>query len=98
MILKGLKTRLQAPLARAAGAWVDELPAVLWSIRTTPNRSTGYTPFFLVYGAEAVLPTDIEHDLSRVAVYDDADNESAMQVVKDLLEEERDLAASRSAI
>jgi hypothetical protein len=98
MILKGLKPRLHASLARAPGAWVDELPAVLWSIRTTPNRSTGYTPFFLVYGAEAVLPTDIEHDSPRVAVYDEADNESAMQVAKDLLEEEQDLAASRSAI
>jgi transposase InsO family protein len=98
MILKGIKPRLHVPLARAAGAWVDELPAVLWSIRMTPNRSTGYTPFFLVYGAEAVLPTDIEHDSPRVVEYDEADNELAMQVAKDLLEEERDLAASRSAI
>jgi hypothetical protein len=58
----------------------------------------GYTPFFLVYGAEAVLPTDIEHDSPRVTAYDEVDNELAMQVAKDLLEEERDLAASRSAI
>jgi transposase InsO family protein len=88
MILKGLKPQIQVPLARAAGAWVDELPTVLWSIRTTPNRSTGYTPFFLVNGAKAVLLTDIEHDSPRVVVYDEADNESAMQVTKDLLEEE----------
>jgi hypothetical protein len=39
---------------------------VLWSLRTTPNRSVGFTPFFLVYGAEAVLPTDIEFDVPRV--------------------------------
>jgi hypothetical protein len=64
----------------------------------TPNRSTGYTPFFLVYGAESMLPTDIEHDLPRVAAYDETGNKSAMQVAKDLLEEERNLAASRSAI
>ena len=50
---------------------------MLWSIRTTPKRSTGYTPFFLVYGAEAVE-----------ARGDDVD----------LLEEARELAASRSAI
>jgi hypothetical protein len=98
MILKGLKPRLQVPLARATGAWVDELPAILWSIRTTPNRSMGYTPFFMVYGAEVILPTDIEHNSPRVAAYDENDNESAMHVAKDLLEEERDLAVSRSAI
>jgi hypothetical protein len=39
---------------------------VLWSLRTTPNHSVGFTPFFLVYGAEAVLPTDIEFDAPRV--------------------------------
>ena len=53
LILQGLKPRLEEPLHRADGAWVEELPSVLWSIHTTPNRSTGYTPFFLVYGAEA---------------------------------------------
>ena len=49
IILQGIKPRLETPLHRAAGAWVDELPAILWSIRTTTNRSTGFTPFFLVY-------------------------------------------------
>jgi IS30 family transposase len=38
-------------LTKEAGAWVEELPSVLWSLRTTPNRSTQYTPFFLVHGA-----------------------------------------------
>ena len=77
---------------------MEELPAVLWSIRTTPNRSTGYTPFFLVYGAEAVFPSDIRHDSPRVAAYVESDNELARQDALDALEEERDLAASRSAI
>ena len=62
LILSGIKPRLEAPLRRAAGAWAEELPSVLWSLRTTPNRSIGFTPFFLVYGAEAVLPSDILHD------------------------------------
>ena len=61
LILTGIKPRLLKPLERAAGAWEEELPSVLWSLRTTPNRSTGFTPFFLVHGAEAVMPTDIEH-------------------------------------
>ena len=64
------------PLKRAPGCWVEELPSVLWSINTTPNRSTG---LFMVYGAEAVLPSDIRHDSPRVAAYVEADNETARQ-------------------
>ena len=60
LILSGIKPRLIEPLERLARCWLDELPAVLWSLRTTPNKSTGFTPFFLVYGAEAVISTDIE--------------------------------------
>ena len=52
----------------------------------------------MVYGAEAVLPTDLEHDSPRVAAYDEDDNEQARQDSVDLLEEERELAASRTAI
>ena len=97
-ILKGIKPRLLVPLQRTPGCWVEELPSVLWSINTTPNRSTGYTPFFMVYGAEAVLPSDIRHDSLRVAAYVEADNEKACQDALDLLDEERDLAMAYSAI
>ena len=71
---------------------------MLWSINTTANKSTGYTPFFMVYGAEAVLPSDIRHDSPCVAAYVEADNEKACQDSLDLLDEERDLAVARSAI
>jgi transposase InsO family protein len=52
-ILRGLKTRTYDCLKRHGANWVNELPSVLWGNRTTPNRATGETPFFLVYGAEA---------------------------------------------
>ena len=52
----------------------------------------------MVYGAEAVLPSDIHHDAPRVAAYVEADNEKARQDSLDLLDEERDLAAARSVI
>ena len=58
----------------------------------------GYTPFFMVYGAKAVLPSDIRHDSPRVAAYVEADNEKVRQDAIDLLDEERDLAVARSAI
>src|SRR5664279_3148196 len=65
LVTAGVKKRLLTPLKRAASAWVKELPSVTWSLRTTPNRSTQYTPFFMVYGAEVVLPSDICYNSPR---------------------------------
>nr|XP_023874648.1 uncharacterized protein LOC111987173 [Quercus suber] len=55
VIVSGLKKRLEG----AKGNWAEELPKVLWAYRTTPRRSTGDTPFSLTYGAEAVIPTEV---------------------------------------
>ena len=35
-----------------------------------PSRATGYTPFFMVYGFEAILPTDLDYGALRVRAYD----------------------------
>ena len=51
--------------------WIEHLLSVLWSLRTTPTRTTGETPFFLVYGAEAVLPTELKHGSPRVLAYEE---------------------------
>jgi ribonuclease HI len=98
LVLAGIKARLIEPLLRTPGCWIEEIPAVLWGLRTTPNRSTGYTPFFLVYGAEAVLPTDMEYDSPRVALYTETEAKEARENDVDLLEEARELTLSRSAI
>ena len=57
-------------LKNFAGRWVEELPAVLWGLRTTPNQSAGLTPFFLTYGSEAVLPSDLDYGAPRVKAFD----------------------------
>ena len=75
------------PLQLTPGYWVEELPSVIWSINTSPNRSTGYTPFFMVHGAEAILPSDIRHDSPRVAAYVEANTEQARRAALDLLYE-----------
>jgi hypothetical protein len=46
LICNGIKKRLLAPLEKANHSWVDELPSVLWSLRTMPNAATQETPFF----------------------------------------------------
>jgi hypothetical protein len=65
---------------------------VVWSLRTTPSRATGFSPFFLVYGAEAVLPTDLEYGSPRTRAYDDRSNQTSRENSLDQLEEARDFA------
>ena len=38
--------------------WDRRLPYVLFAYRTSPQESTGQSPFALLYGREAVLPTE----------------------------------------
>ncbi|XP_034569896.1 uncharacterized protein [Setaria viridis] len=70
----GLKPRIFDCLKRFSGRWVAELPAVLWSLRTTPCRATGFAPFFMVYGSKAILPTNLEYGSPRVKAYDEQGN------------------------
>ena len=40
----------------------------------TPSRATNFTPFFLVYGTEAILPTDLEYGSPRLKAYQEQQN------------------------
>ena len=51
-----------------------------------------------MYGAEAVIPTDIEFDSPRVTMYTEAEAKEAREDGVDLLEEGRMLALSWSSI
>ena len=66
-------------------------------LRATPNRSIGFTPFFLAYGAEAVLPFDLNHGAPRVKAFDCDRATEAQQDAVDLLEEARETTVIRSA-
>jgi hypothetical protein len=56
--------------------WVEELPSVLWTVRTTPTTSNKETPFFfLVYGSEAMLPTELQHQSTQVQKYSDEEHD-----------------------
>jgi transposase InsO family protein len=96
LICNEIKKRLLAPLEKANHAWVDELPSVLWSLRTTPNAATQETPFFLVHGTEAMLPVEITHEAPRIAAYDKTTSTEALQDDIDALDEARDVALARA--
>ncbi|KAK3013084.1 hypothetical protein RJ639_008975 [Escallonia herrerae] len=74
-ILQGLKKKLDD----AKGAWVDELPKVLWAYRTTPHSVTGETPFFLCYGTEALLPVKIGVPTIWALHFNEVNNEDGLR-------------------
>ena len=61
------------------------------------NRSTGFTPFFLAYGAEAVLPSNLDHGAPRVKAFDHDRATEAQQDAFDLLKEAYEMIVIRSA-
>ncbi|XP_066319995.1 uncharacterized protein [Miscanthus floridulus] len=63
----------------------------------THSRATGHTPFFMVYGAEAILPADLEYRALRVKAYTDQGNKTYLEDTVDQLDEARDVALLRSA-
>ncbi|XP_071695116.1 uncharacterized protein [Rutidosis leptorrhynchoides] len=77
--------------------WVHEVPYVLWAHLTTPKRSTGETPFSLVYSTEAVIPAEILIPTNRVLAFDIESNSSVLRENLNFLEERRIMAAIRQA-
>ena len=70
---------------------------ILWSLRTMPSQSTGFTPFFLAYGAEVVLPSDLDHGAPRVKAFNQDRAAEAQQDAVDLLKEACETTIIRSA-
>ena len=66
IVLKGIKKSLEA----AKEVWVDDLPGVLWSARTTTKEATGHSPFGLVYESEAELPVEVGIPSPRMNFYE----------------------------
>jgi transposase InsO family protein len=97
IILQGLKPRIFDKLNKSGQKWLQELTAVVWSLRTTSSRAMGFTLFFLVYGLEAILPTDLEYGLPRVQSYDEGTNQRAREDSLDQLDEARTIALMHSA-
>jgi hypothetical protein len=71
MVLDALKRRLHDAANTKGGKWIKELPNALWGVRTQPTKPTGKSPYFLVYGSEAILPADVMWDSPAVEQYDE---------------------------
>ena len=84
--------RLKKRLDDAKGRWVEELRHVLWTYQTTPRKSTGETPFFMTYGAEAVIPLENGFPTMRTSTFTSDGNDELLKKNLDLIEEQRENA------
>ena len=68
---------------------MKELFPVVWGLRSQPSKATGQSPFFLVYGSEAVLPVDVMHGAPRVEEFQEAMADEQRMIEVDIAEEAR---------
>lgn len=87
LILQGIKTRIYNELKIHVGHWLEELLSLLWILQMSTNHSMGYTPFFLVYEVEAVIPLDLDFDALCVHFYEEQQAEEQHKADVDMLEE-----------
>ena len=88
VIVNGLKRRLDD----IKGKWVEELPHVLKTYRTTPCKSTEETPFSMTYKAKAVIPLETGFPMLRTSSFNPNDNNEHLKKNLDLIEEKRENA------
>jgi ribonuclease HI len=66
------------------GKWPEELIKVVWSHNTTVSRSTGFTPFKLLFGDEAITPEEAKAGSIRTTA--STEDEADYHVAKDTIE------------
>jgi hypothetical protein len=97
MVLQALKDRIYDDTSNYATRWLAELPHVIWGLRTQVSITTGFSPFFRVYGSGAVLPTNVASGAPRIQFYEEGEAEQTHRVDLDNLEEQRLAAVMRQA-
>jgi hypothetical protein len=68
------------------GKWPDELIKVAWSHNTTISRSTGFTPFKLLFGDEAITLEEAKAGSIRIVASAEDETEADYSVEKDVIE------------
>ena len=88
VIVNGFKKRLDDVKIK----WVEELPHVLWTYRTTPRRSTRETPFSMTYEVKTVIPLETGFPTLRTSSFNPSSNNELLENSLDFIEERRESA------
>ena len=86
VIVSGLKKRLD----NAKRKWVEKLPHVLWTYRTTPGRSIGETLFSMTYRAKVVIPLETGFLMLRTSFFTPSSNDGLLEKNLDLIEKRKE--------
>ena len=83
------------------GGWIEHLLEILWAYRSLSKTAIRLSPFFLVYGTEAISPVELLVPTPRVVHRQEIDVDATTYVeirTTDLetLEETQNLAYSRT--
>lgn len=82
---KTLVKLLKKILTKKKREWHTKMAETLWAYRTTYKTPTKATPYALVFGAEAVLPLEVELPSLRVAIqYDLTEEQNARLRMEEL--------------
>jgi transposase InsO family protein len=69
---------------QSRGKWPEELIKVVWSHNTTMSWSTGFTPFKLLFGDEAITPEEAK--AGSIGTVASAEDEADYHIAKDTIE------------
>ncbi|GJV03618.1 reverse transcriptase domain-containing protein [Tanacetum coccineum] len=94
---RSLGDGIKARLDERSKDWIEELPHVLLAHRTMIKSSNGDTSFSLTYRTKAVIPAKIGMPTIRTAEVDMVQNDEALKINLDLLEERREQEEIREA-
>ena len=65
-------------LSKLGAKWDENLAAVLFADRTTVHGPTGYTPFYMVYGREPILPVESKFPTWRTLFTEEITNRAKL--------------------
>jgi hypothetical protein len=68
VINKSLKTILQCIVNKRKSNWNLMLYPTLWAYQTSVNTTTGFSPFQLIHGVEAVMPVECEIPSLKITI------------------------------
>jgi hypothetical protein len=78
---------MQSIFNQPKGKWPDELIKVVWNHNIIVSRLTGFTPFKLLFGDEAITPEEARTGSIRTSA--STEDEGDFQVTKDTIEGSR---------
>lgn len=74
---------MKKKLDEAKGLWAEYMHAILWSYHTLSHSTTLGTPFKMVYGADAMIPIDINTPTWGRQAFDESVNSEGLNISTD---------------